>query len=451
MDINSIIRPSKFIKNNQLLKQAVEYLNQKQPDKSIPLLQKLLRKEPNNLLAHNELFLALRDLGQLEEAKQQLEKAVKINPQFSLLWFNLGIINRELKDLPTARYYFYKAVNLDSKQSLYYTELANLEFDLGLLESADEWFRKAIELDKTNYAAIFNYSELLLLMGDFDKGWTYYEARPSVAIKNSNPRYSKPRWTFDVEGERVLVHAEQGLGDTLQFVRYVKKLQAIGCHVILEVQDRLVPLLQTQPWINYVIDCNEPVPEHDAQIPLMSIPYWFSKTEQTIPNQVRYIKPDKELVIKWKKLLIEGQFNIGFSCNSNGGKGHLAERGCPVECFNQLANFFYTSTIPKVRLWSLHKEDWFTPIDVDGAFTDTAAIIANLDLVITIDTSIAHLAGAMGKPTWVLLPWMPNWRWQLDRTDNPWYPTVKLYRQPKLGDWDSVFEQVKADLKKLVQ
>jgi hypothetical protein len=328
---------------------------------------------------------------------------------------------------------------------------------------------------KPDYAdAHWNLSLLVLRFGDFEQGWVEHEWR--WKIDQTQPReFSKPRWDGEaLEGQTILLHAEQGFGDTIQFVRYAAlvKERNPGAGVVVQCQKRLVNLLRTCRGIDRLVLEGGELPAFDVHAPLLSLPGILKTTLETIPADVPYLFADEGLVAKWKAKLdaVKG-FRVGINWHGREGNVESRRRDVPLEFFEGLAQ------VPGVRLVSSQKGEAATrsevggqgselgetdaarPTIVDvgefdtdsGAFMDTSAIMMNLDLVITSDTSVAHLAGALGVPVWVALPFVPDWRWLLDRSDSPWYPTMRLFRQKRIGDWMGVFEEIRAALAERVR
>jgi hypothetical protein len=258
-----------------------------------------------------------------------------------------------------------------------------------------------------------------------------------------------------------LIHAEQGLGDTFQFLRYLHMVKAQCAKIIVEVQRPLLRLLAKAPDIDELIGKGDELPTFDVYAPLLSLPRIFQTTLVTIPARVPYLFAERVLVQRWReKLERVGGFRVGVNWHGRPGRGAHRQRDIPVDCLASLAQ------VPSVRLINLQKGDFQRELaarcdpkavvdlggDIDqerGAFMDTAAIMMNLDLVISSDTSIPHLAGALGVPVWLTLPCVPNWRWLQDRNDSPWYPTMRLFRQQSAGDWTGVFAAIRAELQHL--
>jgi hypothetical protein len=308
------------------------------------------------------------------------------------------------------------------------------------------------------------------LVGDFAMGWELYEWRwllAKTALKQS--LIDRPLWlgVESLKGKTILLHCEQGLGDTIQFCRYAALVAQLGATVILEVQQLLLELLSGLEGVCHVVAEGEPLPPFDYHCPLMSLPLAFRTTLGTIPADIPYIKADPSKTAYWQAKLGEHHKPRVGLVWSGGGRPNQPEvwainerRNIPLELISRINS-------PEIDFYSLQKgepaesellrrkqEVWpevnfFNFAQELNDFCDTAALIDNLDLVISVDTSTAHLAAAMGKPVWILNRYDNCWRWLLDRDDSPWYPTAELYRQQRMGDWESVLEQVKTDLSKV--
>jgi tetratricopeptide (TPR) repeat protein len=297
--------------------------------------------------------------------------------------------------------------------------------------------------------ARYNRAAHLLRAGDFRAGFTDYEAR-FVAMKSVDQRvYSQPRWNGSLlQGRSILVYCEQGFGDALQFSRYVPLLAEQGARVILEVQRPLVSLLASIKGVERVVAKSDTPPSTDFHIPLLSLPYIFGTTLETVPASVPYITPPETFVTAWRKQTgaEAGILRVGLAWA--GKERPYPNRSCPPEYLAPLlavnGTRFYSLQIGERDRLPLPPELAVQVIDLTGGienFADTAALIANLDLVITIDTAVAHLAGALGKPVWVLLPAVADWRWLDGRDDSPWYPGMRLFRQSRPNDWANVVGQ----------
>ncbi len=331
-------------------------------------------------------------------------------------------------------------------------------------EQALTFYKKAIALNPSHEEARLGFSKALLACGYFDLGWKEFEYR----MDNSQEfqRYFKyPDLDLkSLKGKRIVLLAEWGLGDTLHFVRYAKKLKELGATVYLQTFGPLVKLLSACPYLDKVIRQGDPLPKADTRIPLLSLPLVFKTTLDTMPTDIPYLYAQNDLIEQWhKKICPDKNFKIGICWHAKPIylEDHVyTRRSVPLEKFLPL------TALPGISLYSLQKnfgtnelnetmhriQTFGSELDeVHGPFMDTAALIKNLDLVISADTSIVHLAGGLGTPTWVLLPYSAEWRWLHNRSDSPWYPnSMRLFRQEKPGDWDTVVRHIATALETLL-
>jgi hypothetical protein len=292
-----------------------------------------------------------------------------------------------------------------------------------------------------------------LLLGEYEHGWREYEWR--WLDGGQQPEFGERPWLGEVplDGKTLLVHSEQGFGDTLQFVRYVPWLAATGARIVLRVQDPLLPLLKGFPGTDRVIGASEDVPPFDHHCPLMSLPHALGAHRHPIPAEP-YLQADDLLRERWRQRLAGARPPVRVGIAWSGSRTHVNDRARSMALADWAPLFdagaSFVSLVKEVR-----EGDQATLANTAHiaeaagglqTFADTAALIAELDLVICVDTAVAHLAGALGKPVWVLLPYMPDWRWLLDRSDSAWYPSARLFRQPARGDWTSVISEVRAAL-----
>jgi hypothetical protein len=297
---------------------------------------------------------------------------------------------------------------------------------------------------------------LHLLLGDFPQGWRDYEWRTEADEFVFKKRiFEPPRWQpqDDLTGKTILLYGEQGLGDTLMILRYVPHVVGTGAKIILEVPRALISLCAEINGISQLVANGEALPAFDVQCPLMSLPYIFGTTLDTIPANVPYLAPPDDRIPDWRRRLGDADvMRVGIVWSGNPKHKNDHNRSIPLQSLCSLRSF-------GIELVSLQKElrpddhsvlQAYPDIRHFGEeirdFADTAALISLVDLVISVDTSVAHLAGAMGRPLWLLLPYSPDFRWLRDREDSPWYPTARVFRQPSIGDWDSVIERVKAEI-----
>ena len=334
----------------------------------------------------------------------------------------------------------------------------------GKIEAAMARFEETLHLDPNYASARWNRAAVWLLQGDFERGWAEYEWRwtqPDFGHR----RFVQPAWDGSpLAGKTILLYAEQGIGDTLQFVRYVPLVQERGGRVILQCPLQLMKLLATLPGIERLVVKDDPLSAFDVHAALLSLPAIFHTSLDNVPASVPYLQANADLIEHWRKELAKSDvdyrtfasgpvFKIGITWQGNPAFKDDRYRSIPLARFERLAS------VPGVQLISLQKGpgieqlqelgerfpilDLGNRLDEDsGPFMDTAAVLKNIDLVISSDTALPHLAGALGVPVWVALPLVPDWRWLLEREDCPWYPTMRLFRQTKLGCWQNVFERI---------
>ena len=416
--------------------------------------------DPGYAMAYNNLGSVLQELGKLEEAVESYEHAIDLDPGYAMAYNNLGSALQELGKPEDAVENYDRAIELDPGYAMAYNNLGSALQELGKLEEAVESYEHAIELLPDEATAHKNMSTVLLLTENFKEGWLEYEWR--LRTKDHGLRtFQQPRWEgARLDGKSIFVHAEQGFGDTIQFIRYLPMVQALGGHVIFECGRNLYRLLKNCPGIDCIVERmsdNKTSIPFDVHVPLLSLPGILGTALETISSVVPYITVDSGLVAEWRKRFVRDEnFKIGIVWTGN-PKFRNRNRSCSLVDFAPLA------TIPGFTVYSLQKgkaseeifyhSDGMEIINLENElndFADTAAAIANLDLVISTDTAVVHLAGSIGKPVWTLLHRIPDWRWLLNRDDSPWYPSMRLFRQTELHDWTSVFEQVKEALIKEV-
>lgn len=334
----------------------------------------------------------------------------------------------------------------------------------GELDAAVACYSRAHQLDPDNVEVRWNRALAWLVQGDFERGWPEYEWRWKSPKAESLPYSERPRWDGSpLGGAPILLHANQGLGDTIHFIRYAPLVKARGGTVIVQCQPELIPLLSNCVGIDLLAANEEPPPIFAVQAPMLSLPGILGTTVETIPSEVPYITADPTLVAQWGKRLssVKG-CRVGIIWQGNPKHYWDHRRSFSLNYFEQLTR------IDGVRLISLQKSSGVEQLDAasgrfpiialgghfddaGGAFTDTAAVLNHLDLVITPDTAVAHLAGAMGVPTWMALCFSSDWRWLRERNDSPWYPSLRLFRQERLGDWEGVFARMADDLRRLLR
>jgi tetratricopeptide (TPR) repeat protein len=411
-----------------------------------------LALQPNDVSACNNLGLALQKLNRLDEALALFQQAVKSKPDHAEYLNNLGMTLGDSGHLEDALSAFRRAITLkpDNVEYVYHMGVA-LE-DLARPEDALLAYHKALTLNPNHAETHMSIGMVHLLMGNFAAGWKEYEWRAKCPHVPMQRNFSQPQWTgSDLTGKTILLHWEQGLGDTIHFIRYAPLVAARGARVILKCQPELETLMKRINGISTIAVHENLLPPFDLHCPLQSLPLAFGTTLDAIPTTIPYITPPPDRVEAWANRLgpSAGEHRVGLAWAGQPKHRNDRRRSMRLNQFAPLAEikparFFslqkgpaaaQTTTAPP----SLHLVDYTADLH---DLADTAALIANLDLVICVDTSVAHLAGAMGKPVWLLLPFVPDWRWLLNRTNSPWYPTMRIFRQPTECDWDSVIADV---------
>jgi tetratricopeptide (TPR) repeat protein len=432
----------------------------RRPREAIEAYRGALRLNPSLVGAWNNLGNLLRDGGELADAAECFREVIRLRPDLPEGLYNLGSALKDLGQSAEAVAHLQDAIRINPGHAESWNNLALVFKNEAEWDQALSCFSESIRLKHDLAAAYWNRSFVHLLHGRFREGWQDYEWR--FRLPNWQRIYpfrpSQPRWDGTVDRTRtILVHDEQGLGDTLQFVRYLPEVKRRCGRVILETRRELIPLLQESPGVDVIVARpeNEGTPETtaDCHVPLLSLPPMFGTTLATIPAHVPYIRPDARKSVAWADRIDGPGLKVGLVWAGRPEHQNDRKRSCRLEVFRPL------TWIPGLKLFSLQKGPAETQIQncvFNGAivhlgpdlhdFADTAAAIARLDLLISVDTSVAHLAGAMARPTWVLLPTIPDWRWLLDRDDSPWYPTIRLFRQPRGGDWAAVVEKIAAEL-----
>ncbi|MDR3438276.1 tetratricopeptide repeat-containing glycosyltransferase family protein [Telmatospirillum sp.] len=435
-------------------------------DKAVACWKTALAADENQPEAHNNLGVAMHDLGQMSEAIASYRKAIALSPDYAEAHNNLAAALQEEELLDEALSHHLKAIALLPDFPDAYTSLGNTLHEQGRWADAATCFSRALVLDPNDAPANWNYAMALLTQGEFRRGWEKYEWRLSEDFPWTKPRHlSFPKWTGEpLAGRTILLTAEQGLGDQLQFARYATLLAEEGARVTIETDRSLTRLLASVPGVAQVITTGDPLPEADFYLPLLSAPHRVGTAGDSIPAQVPYVFADTEATKTWgQRLSALTGLKVGLvwagERRAHDQRANTLDRRRSLD-LTQMAPIL---RLPGASFVSLQKgeaatqiastpaelrlHDWMNEI---GDFADTAALVANLDLVISVDTSVAHLAGALGKPVWILCRFAGDWRWLTDRDDSPWYPTGRLFRQIRRGDWQSVIEKVAKQLAQLI-
>jgi tetratricopeptide (TPR) repeat protein len=486
-------------------------------DKAVAHFRTALRLRPSLAHAHNNLGIALRRQGNWEEAIHCFKRAIQFNPLLAEAYYNLGNACKDQSRWDDAVAHYLQALRLNPGIANAHNNLGSVLQSQNKHGEAKVHYRQAIHLDPNHAEAHRNLGTVLqgdgefddalehyvqavfirpefaeahhdrallwLLRGDFDRGWPEYEWR--LKLPGADRRvFVEPLWDGSpLAGRTILLHAEQGLGDTIQFLRYIPLVKQCGCRVIFECQPPLLRLLNNNPDIECLCARGSPLPPFDVRMPLMSLPRIFHRLGHNAPSSNPYLHPFAALQAEWQSrfrtefvdetsvtltshsALRTPHFLIGIAWKGNPAFRGDRQRSIPLEEFAPLKN------VPGVVLVSLQKEfgtkqlhekDRHSALrtphfvrrvpqldEASGSFMDTGAIMKSLDLVICSDSAVAHLAGSLGVPVWVALPLVPDWRWLLKREDSPWYPTMRLYRQTKRGQWGDVFDSMAEQLNRI--
>ncbi len=475
--------------------QAIELIREEKSSLAIAAFEQAAAINPHHAPTYFNMGVIHKSLGNQSKAQECLERAIVLNPAYTKaysaiasiyasqqrindaikaaertvelgensnreLFFNLGFWHTMQEEYPSAIQYYKKALSLAPHQKDVLYNLACTLRYYGNFQESRNYYQQVLDQTPTNAHALYGYAECCLALGDYEHGWSAFEAR--WKRDTDSRHFNEKLWDGSpLTHKTIIIRAEYGQGDTVQFIRYAQLLKQEKARVVVEAQHSLVKLLSYCPYIDQVIEVNngnQHLPPHDYQVPVMSLPYYFKTRIDSIPATVPYLTVPQDLVNEWgQKLNIPGSYKIGICWDSSPYyeqfKSSYSKKSIPLTVFEPLTK------IPGVMIYSLQQmngmeqlktlpegmivHDFGPHFDREhGRFMDTAAVIQNLDLVITTDTSIAHIAGALGKQVWVLLPTVADWRWMTTITKTPWYPTMTLFRQPEKGRWDMVITQV---------
>jgi tetratricopeptide (TPR) repeat protein len=398
---------------------------------------------------------ALRHLRRYDEALASYDAAIARNSRFGEAWTNRSNVLQDLHRYEEALTSLDRAMEISPDNAMNWFNRGNVYYELGRTDAALTAYDRAVALNADYADAHFARGSLYLLQGDFAKGWAEYEWRmKGHSLAQQYRPFVQPLWRGNepLDGKTILIHAEQGFGDTLQFCRYAPQLAAMGAHVVLEVQPSLRSLMTSLQGPAQVLAKGEPLPAFDYQCPLLSLPFALRTEASNIPQQTPYLHADPQRVRLWAERLGDKRRpRVGLAWSGNPEHRNDHKRSIDFALFAPLfeLNVEWISLQKVVREQDevLLDEAPIRRFDNEVAdFADTAALMQSLDLVISVDSAVAHLAGALGRPVWVLLPNPPEWRWMRDRDDSPWYPGARLFRQSEQGNWTTVIEAVRADV-----
>ncbi|GAB5404463.1 MAG: tetratricopeptide repeat protein [Aureliella sp.] len=430
----------------------------KQFGKAIDRYREALEINPNSAEAHNNLGGALKERGEIEEAKDHCRQALELKPELASAHCNLAAALQLEGEFDQAIELYERAMGLRGDLTEALLGLGSVYAQLGRFSEARKCYSRVLFFHPKHVEAKLYRGIVGLLAEDFDNAYADYEARWELP-ENKKRIFKVPRWDGgELNGQAVLLHAEQGLGDTLQFIRYAKLAKERGGKVIVECQKALIPMLAQVDYIDQLVPQGSKLPSFSSYCPLLSLPGLFETNNRCVPNDVPYLHADPDLKIDWRERVkaLPG-LKVGIAWQGNPDFKQDKLRSIPLSFFAPLVEMDGVSAVSLQKGFGTEQiEDLpcksslvsFEGVDEqEGAFMDTAAILGHLDLFITSDSAIAHLAGALGIRTWLILPFAPDWRWHLNRDSTAWYPTVRLYRQAKFSDWASVFKAIAIDLR----
>jgi tetratricopeptide (TPR) repeat protein len=430
-------------------------------DEALSFAMQAVALAPELKVAYHTQAMAYFDLGcrsqevdQLDEAEKHYRLALQADPESVEARVNLGNVYRLLYRLDDAADCYKKAISLVGELPTVCGNLGVVLQELGDTRAAITWYDKALSTDSDNPEIRRNRAQALLKLGQFKEGWQEFEWRWKTAHFAGVARdWVQPRWQGEpLNGDVVLVHAEQGFGDSLQFARYLPMIAERGATVVVECPETVITLIAGVEGVEKTVAFGTPLPPHDYQIPMMSLPGVFETNFETMPNKVPYISIPEDRVTTRPA---SSALHIGLVWKGSANHQRNAWRSPGLEVFQPLTK------ISDIKLFSLQKDDEVIDLQDAGLesqivalgntfedFSDTAAAILNLDLVITPDTAVAHLAGALAKPVWLILPFSSEWRWFEEREDSPWYPTMRLFHQPVRDDWAGAVSAMVSALEK---
>ncbi len=460
-------------------------------DEAAEILRKALALDGKSAEGHVALATSLRALGRNEEAADSSRRAIGLRPEFAAAYTglaqalaslgreteaeeayrtaltraphsidalnNLGNLLRQRGQLGESRTLLAQALSLQPANAALSLNLGMSLHQLGHLDEAESLYRQALALSPALDEAGLNLAMARLTRGDFHEGWKLYEHRWQGDLRNAVRSFDRPEWDghSSLQGRTLLLHAEQGLGDTIQFSRFVPALSKAGARVVLELQAPLSPLMGSLDGLAQRVVRGAPLPPFDLHCPLLSVPRLidFDPTQSAAPQS--YLRAPADAAERWRpRIDALPHPRIGWVWSGNPRHKNDRNRSVPYALVRSIASATPGSHLSLQIDYregdreALARDRLLTDLSATlNDFSDTAAIVEHLDLVISVDTSVAHLAGALGRPVWILLPFCPDWRWLQSGATSPWYPSARLFRQPAPGDWDSVAAEVAATLR----
>jgi tetratricopeptide (TPR) repeat protein len=418
--------------------------------------RKAIELEPAGPSQHNNLGLVYLDQNDLADAEPHIRRAMELDATYAPAQNNMGTLRHKQGRLDEAEQFFRRAIELDPNLAAAQANLANIFAATNRLDQAAPLAEAAVRMTPNDAHNHLILAQVRLLAGDFVRGWPEYEWRVRKFPFLFRQFPGKPRWNDEpLSGKTILLYGEQGFGDTIQFARFIPAVseRSGAARVIVAVQKELVELIRTVDKRAMVVRQDEPPPPFDTYCSLVSLPGVLGTTLHTIPNRVPYVSTNQARVAEWRERLIQrGNYRVGLVWAGNPTHEKDAERSCRLSDLAPLAGVadFFSLQKGDAAAQAKTPPSGMNLTDVAGElhdFSDSAALLQNLDLLISVDTAAAHLAGAIGIPVWTLLPSVPEWRWMHGRDDSPWYPTMRLFRQKSWGDWNDVATRVADELR----
>jgi len=426
-------------------------------EEAIECCKEAIRIAPDHVDSYNNLGNALCNTKDFNAALKAYNQALSLAPQSAQSYSNRSVALAELHRYDEAIKSAETAIGLDPSFSAPHNNKANALACMGEFSAALESYERAIELVPSDPNPHMNLAYFCLSMGDYERGWREHEWRWRATPAHRRRSFSQPLWLgdFDIANRTILLHAEQGFGDTIQFCRYVRSVADKGARVILQVQTPLKRLLSQLSGVSEIYGEEESLPGFDFHCPLMSLPHAFGTGLETVPCHAQYLSAGTEETDYWHSLLgPKTRPRIGLAWSGNPNQKNDHNRSAQLQDILPLLDS-NTQFVVIQRDVKDYEKDLIKQLsnvvffeDRPDDFSHTAALVANVDMVISVCTSAAHLSGAMGKPTWVMLPKNADWRWLRDRSDSPWYPTIRLFRQGEIGSWESLVSDMNIELRK---
>ena len=449
--------PSEF---ESIYEQATSAAQAQDFERAVRLYGQAIAVDPSHAEAYYKRGNALKNQGSLDAAILSYTQAIERKPDYAFAYCNRGVVQQALGRMAEALASYEHAISLEPSDAIAHYNRGLVLQDCCRWRDALASYDHAVSINPQYADAQYNRSLALLFLGDFERGWLSYEWRWQVAARlgiGELRHFTQPLWLGEesIAGQRLLLHSEAGLGDTLQFCRYAAPAAARGATVYLEVQPPLVELLADLQGVSRVIAKGGALPDFDYHCPLMSLPLAFETTLQSVPAVQPFLRSDAEKIARRLSRLAQPRRpRIGLTWSGNPNNPIDRRRSISLaDWAAQLpSEFDYFCLQREVRetdlkaLVSSSSIKFFNDDDLD--FVNTAALCECMDIVLSVDTSLAHLSASLGKRTWILLPFTPDWRWMQDRDDSPWYPAAKLYRQKAPGEWHDVFARIAADLRR---